>query len=90
MSKFIYGVDPWILKNNPRLATQINGVTVSLTGKPFDAEYPADQNGPARTVTIPAATQEQMKALYEQGNNPIYIRTEVADTPNTAKAVEPK
>lgn len=90
MPKYIYGIDPWILKNSPRLATQINGVTVSLTGKPFETEYPADHTGPARTVTIPAATQEQLKALYEQGNNPIYTRTEVPDTSSAAKAVEPK
>jgi hypothetical protein len=51
------------------LPCAISGVgVVDLTGKGYERVYPATIRGPEKRVKVPAATQGQLKALYEAGN----------------------
>lgn len=63
-----------IYKLHPRhadkkvLATFVNGRAVNLTGKPATRVHEATPTAAQWTETIPAATQEDLKAVYERGD----------------------
>lgn len=42
--------------------------SVSLTGKSTVAEKGGDKGGPPQKITIPAATQSEMKQLFDAGH----------------------
>ena len=62
----------------PALITQVDGQVVNLMGVPAKKVIPATDQIPAKTVEIPGATQAQLKAAFEAGNNTI----ELVDTPD--------
>lgn len=74
-----YVVDPVAVRRNPRLCTQVDGVTVSLTGKELRFKRPANEviPDPDEQVALPA-TQEQLATLHKQGNPLIKVVQEPA------------
>ena len=64
------------------LPCAITGVgVVDLTGRGYDKVYPATILRPEKRVKVPAATQAQLRALYEAGNRLIEkVETQKAKT----------
>jgi len=52
--------------NIPNLCTQIEGKTIALN-QAFVNTVPASASAPERKVSVPVATQSDLKALYAQG-----------------------
>ena len=69
----------------PALITQVVGQVVNLLGVPAKKVIPATDQIPAKTVDIPGATQAQLKAAYEAGNNTI----ELVEVPDEKAATKP-
>ena len=63
-----YRVKEAILYQYPQLFTTVKDVPVTLHGSDEQVEVEADANGPKRTIVKKAATQEQMKQLYDEGH----------------------
>lgn len=61
MAKLIY------ITNKEVAITQIDGVSVNLTGKPVVRTIPASKTKPEQKMEIPGVTQPQLNALL---NNP--------------------
>jgi len=55
-------------RNRETLITTIGERAVNLMGKPAKKEVPASEAGEAYTVEIPAATQEDLRAVYLRGD----------------------
>lgn len=79
-----YKVKDQFLSAGP-LFTQVNGKTVALVGGPLDVEIPASFNSPASVRKVPAATQEDLKWLFEQGCSQVE-KMEAERTVTTDKA----
>lgn len=80
-----YVVDPVAVRRNPRLCTQLNGVTISLTGKDLTYQRASDTGNPnPESLVAHAATQEQLKALYDQGNPLVKLVQDKAAQPAVA------
>ncbi len=71
--------------NNTALITHVGGQVVNLMGVPVKKVIPATDKNPAKTVEIPGATQAQLKAAYEAGNNTI----ELVETPDEKASNKP-
>lgn len=77
--------------HRPVLVTVINGRAVNLAGKPATKVHPATANGAEWTEEIPAATQADLRAVFERGDKdvdrfPLVVKVE--DSP--AKAATDK
>ena len=63
-----YRVKPSAIFMHPHLSTQIDGMPISLNGKPGVHKRPETKEGPAQETVMPAATQAQLELLFKQGN----------------------
>ena len=61
-----YRVKQEALDNNPQMFTLVNKKRVTLHGKPETVWIDATAAKPKQQITIPAATQAELKILFEQ------------------------
>ena len=64
MAKYI--VKPAFLSKNPNARTQVRGVGVSLNGLEQKILIPGDKNAPTTEKVFRAASQEDLRYLYEE------------------------
>jgi len=63
---------------NDEMVTTVGGKVVSLI-KPHQRVTPASDNGPAKTISIPLATQQELAQLFKDGNPVIETYEESTD-----------
>jgi hypothetical protein len=54
--------------------TTINDRRINLIGKPYTQHVPASSRGPETTIEWEAATQEDLRTFYNQGNQSLVLR----------------
>lgn len=68
-----------------KLVTIMGKDRFTLDSNPFTIEVPASKSGPKRKITVPVATQDQLKKLHEIGHTgkygPLVIANDKKSTP---------
>ena len=78
-SKDIYYLHPKYERQD-FLGVIINHRRINLIGKEFVQQVPEGPHGPATTITWKGATQEDLKAYYELGNQKIVFKNAVTSS----------
>jgi hypothetical protein len=63
-----YYIDEVTLYQNPTLFTVLDGKPLSLNGKEEKVKKPASDKYPERTIVYKAATQAELKKLFDAGH----------------------
>jgi len=76
-------------RNKETLITTVDDQAVNLVGKPAQKVVPARGDAESYSVTIPAATQAQMKVVHERGEKDaqgdLIVIIEDSPAPDTKK-----
>lgn len=77
--KAVYRMIPNLIEHYPTCVTQVKGSRCSLTGKELTVEVQGDNQQPPKKITVPAATQEQLKYLLEVEKHPFIELVEIEE-----------